>query len=103
MKSLILATLIAVASSRHCSIDINKEFEYSFCEGADEPFTIDEFVFEPYPIKLHSDAIISLALGITLHEPIPVGATISFKVIKDLLIDIPFPCFDFEGFYFGSW
>jgi hypothetical protein len=101
MRSLILSALIATVSSSH--ISLNQELQYSFCEGADQPFTIDEFTVEPYPIEVYTGSIINLALGITLNEPIPVGATISIKTVKDLLIDMPVPCLDLGDFYFGSW
>jgi hypothetical protein len=101
MRSLILATLITVVSFS-CQCDIEKKLQYGFCEGANRPLTIDEFVLEPYPLQVYSGAIVKLVLGITLHEPIPVGAQVSFKVVKDLLIDFPFPCLPFGDFNFGS-
>jgi hypothetical protein len=103
MRSLIFSTLIAVTSSSHCSID--REFQYGFCEGADQPFAIEEFSVEPYPIEVYNGAIINLDFGITLNEPIPAGATVSFKLVKKLIIDLPIPCYDFGdvGFSFGSW
>jgi hypothetical protein len=107
MRLLILATLITVASSScHCQCDIDefeKELQYGFCEGANQPLTIDEFVFDPYPLEVYNGAIIKLSLGITLHEPIPVGAQVSVRIVKDLLIDLPLPCLEFGDVHFGSW
>jgi hypothetical protein len=101
MRLLILAALIAITSS--CQCDIERELEYGFCEGANQPLTIDELAVEPYPPELYSGAIIQLDLGITLHEPIPIGSTVSFEVVKGLLDGLPLPCIEYEEFKFGSW
>ncbi len=100
MKYLVLAALLAVAAGRQIQV---KELQYGFCEGAAQPFTIDEVVLQPYPVVVETGAIIHLAIGITLNEPIPVGATATLKIVKDLLIDLPLPCIPIGDIHLGSW
>ena len=101
MKCLILAaSLLALAAGRQLRA---KELQYGFCEGAAQPFTIDEVVLEPYPVVVESGASIHLAIGITLNEPIPVGSTATLKIVKDGLIDIPLPCIAIGDIHLGSW
>jgi hypothetical protein len=100
MKFLVWIFLVALVDSRKIQ---TRELQYGFCEGANQPFTIDEVVLEPYPIVIETGAIIHLAIGVTLLEPIPVGSTVSVKVIRIGLFDIPLPCVDLENIHFGSW
>jgi hypothetical protein len=100
MKSLFLAALLAVAANRRIQ---TKELQYDFCEGAGRPFTIDEMVVEPYPIVIQAGAILNVAIGLILNEPIPTGASLRLEIVKDLLIDFPFPCISYEEMHLGSW
>ena len=100
MKSLVFLSLLALAAGRKIQV---RELQYGFCAGAPEPFSIDEVVVEPYPVVVHSGATLHLAIGITLNEPIPVGATAKLKIIRDGLIDIPLPCIDVGEVSVGSW
>jgi hypothetical protein len=101
MRFLVLAALVAVASARHAIV---RELQYGFCEGAGQPFTIDEVILEPYPVEVHSGATIHLAIGITLNEAIPVGAQVSLKIVKDLpILDFPIPCIAIGDIHLGSW
>jgi hypothetical protein len=94
-------SLLALAAAGHKIR--TRELQYGFCEGASQPFSIDEFVLEPYPVVLHSNATIHVAIGINLFEAIPVGSSATLKVIKDGIIDIPVPCFPFGDMHIGSW
>jgi hypothetical protein len=100
MKSLVFLSLLALAAGRKSQV---RELQYGFCAGAPEPFSIDEVVVEPYPVVVQTGATLHLAIGITLNEPIPVGATAKLKIIKDGFIDIPLPCLDVGDFSVGSW
>jgi hypothetical protein len=100
MKYLVWIFLVALVDSRKIQ---SRELQYGFCECSNQPFTIDEVVLEPYPIVIETGAIIHLAIGVTLNEPIPVGSTVSVKVIRIGLFDIPLPCVEFENIHFGSW
>jgi len=100
MKSLVFLSLLALASGRKIHV---RELQYGFCEGAPQPFSIDEVVLEPYPVVVQTGATIHLAIGITLNEPIPVGATAKLKIVRDGLIDIPLPCLDIGDISIGSW
>ena len=100
MRSLLLASLLAVATARHAIV---KELQYGFCAGAGQPLSIDEVVVEPYPIEVHTGATIHLAIGITLNEAIPAGSRVSLKIVKDLLIDLPLPCIPIGDIHLGSW
>ena len=101
MRSLLLlSAVLAAASARHAIV---RELQYGFCEGAGQPLTIDEVVLEPYPVEIHSGATIHLAIGITLNEVIPPGSTVSLKIVKDMLIDLPIPCVPIGDIHLGSW
>jgi hypothetical protein len=97
---LFLPSLLALATGRRIQ---TRELQYGFCEGASQPFSIDEFVLEPYPVVLQTNATIHVAIGITLFEAIPVGSTASLTVIKKGLTDILIPCILFGDIYLGSW
>ena len=47
--------------------------------------------------------VITLAAQITLLEELPVGTTVDIKIVKEGLINIPFPCVEIEGQMVGSW
>jgi hypothetical protein len=94
-------SLLALAAAGHKIR--TRDLQYGFCEGASQPFSIDEFVLEPYPVVLHTGAPLHVVLGITLFEPIPVGSTATLKVIKDGFLDIPIPCILFGDIHIGSW
>jgi hypothetical protein len=100
MKSLVFLSLLALATGRKIHV---RELQYGFCEGSPQPFSIDEVVLEPYPVVVQTGATIHLAIGITLNEPIPVGATAKLKIVRDGLIDIPLPCLDIGDISIGSW
>jgi hypothetical protein len=100
MKSLVFLSLLALAAGRKIQV---RELQYGFCAGAHEPFSIDEVVVEPYPVVVHSGANLHLAIGVTLNEPIPVGASAKLKMIRDGFIDIPLPCIDVGDVSVGSW
>ena len=87
-------------TARHA---ILKELQYGFCDGAGQPLSIDELVVEPYPVEVHSGAVIHLALGLTLDEVIPAGSRLRVKMFKDLLVDVPIPCITYGDTYLGSW
>ena len=100
MRTFIFSTLLAVVTARHA---ILKELQYGFCDGAGQPLSVDEFVVEPYPLEVHSGAVIHLALGFTLDEVIPAGSRLRVKMFKDLLVDLPLPCLPYGDTYLGSW
>jgi hypothetical protein len=100
MKSLVFLSLLALTAGHKIQV---RELQYGFCEGADEPFSIDEVVLEPYPVVVQTNATIHLAIGITLNEAIPVGSTATLKIIKDAIIDFPLPCIPYEDIHLGSW
>ena len=100
MRSLVFLSIIALAVGRKIQ---TRELQYGFCEGADQPFSIDEVVLEPYPLIVESGATIHLAIGITLNKPIPVGSTATLKIIKQGIIDIPLPCILIGDIHLGSW
>ena len=100
MRTFIFSTLLAVVTARHA---ILKELQYGFCDGAGQPLSVDEFVVEPYPLEVHSGAVIHLALGLTLDEVIPAGSRLRVKIIKDLLVDLPLPCLPYGDTHLGSW
>jgi hypothetical protein len=100
MKILIFLSFLTLATGRKIQI---RELQYGFCEGAYEPFSIDEFVLEPDPVVLQDGATIHLAIGVTLNLPIPVGSTTTLKIVRDGIIDIPLPCYDLEDISIGSW
>ena len=100
MRSLISATLVTVVTARYANL---KDLEYGFCDGAGQPFSIDEFGVEPYPVEVHSGAVIHLGIGITLTEAIPVGSRVSLKFVKATVIDLPFPCIPYGDIHVGSW
>jgi hypothetical protein len=103
MKTFTLGALLAIAAAATGRQIRMKELQYGFCEGASRPFTIDEVVLEPYPIVAQSGAITHLGIGVTLNEPIPVGVTVTFRVINDPLVDLPLPCVPVGDSYYGSW
>ena len=49
MRSLISATLLTVVTARYANL---KDLEYGFCDGAGQPFSIEEFGVEPYPVEV---------------------------------------------------
>jgi hypothetical protein len=100
MKILIFVSVLTLASGSKIQ---TRELQYGFCEGSYEPFSIDEFVLEPYPLVVQSGATIRLVIGITLNLPIPVGSTTDLKIVKTGLFDIPMPCISIGDFVFGSW
>jgi hypothetical protein len=100
MKSLVFLSLLALTAGRKIQV---WELQYGFCAGAPEPFSNDEVVVEPYPLVVQTGATLHLAIGITMKEPIPVGATATLKIIKDGFIDIPLPCIPIGELYVGSW
>jgi hypothetical protein len=100
MAFLILLSLLTLAAGRKIQI---RELQYGFCEGAYEPFSIDEFIVEPDPLVVQSGATIHLAIGVTLNLPIPVGSTTTIKIVKDGFVDIPLPCYDLGDISIGSW
>jgi hypothetical protein len=100
MRSLVFLSLLALAAGRKIQ---TRELQYGFCEGANQPFSIDEVVLEPYPVVVESGANIHLGIGITLNEAIPVGSTATLKIVKLGLIDIPLPCILVGDIHLGSW
>jgi len=100
MSFLILLSLLTLAAGHKIQI---RELQYGFCEGAYEPFSIDEFILEPDPVVVQSGATIHLAIGITLNFPIPVGSTTHLKLVRTGLIDIPLPCIELGDISIGSW
>jgi hypothetical protein len=103
MKTFTFAALLAIAAAATGRQIHTKELEYGFCEGASQPFTIDEVILEPYPIVVETGSVINTVVSITLNEPIPVGVTVSFKIIKDLPAGLPLPCVLLGDNYYGSW
>merc|ERR1711936_504947 len=55
------------------------EIEYGFCDGSPEPASIDNISVEPFPILVQNGASVTLAVQITLNEPLPEGASVSLK------------------------
>ncbi len=100
MAFLILLSLLTLAAGRKIQ---TRELQYGFCEGAYEPFSIDEFVLEPYPLVMQSGVTILLAIGITLNLPIPVGSTTHLKIVRHGFIDLPIPCIAIGELNIGSW
>ena len=100
MTFLIVLSLLTLAAGHKIHI---RELQYGFCEGAYEPFSIDEFILEPDPVVVQSGATIHLAIGVTLNLPIPVGSTTTLKIVRDGIIDFPLACYDLGGISIGSW
>jgi len=100
MKSFaFLAALVAVASARSVQL---KDIEYGICPGSNDPLDLNTLSIEPYPIVVATGAEINLQLLITLNEPVPEGATVSLKIVKKGVIDLPIPCLEIEGIHLGS-
>ncbi len=100
MSFLILLSLLTLAAGHKIQI---RELQYGFCEGAYEPFSIDEFILEPDPVVVESGATIHLAIGVTLNLPIPVGSTTTLKIVRDSFVDLPLACYDMGDISIGSW
>merc|ERR1712045_876261 len=108
MKLLGLAFLIASSSA----FDLSKlrfglaapptEIEYGFCDGSPEPASIDNISVEPFPILAQNGASVTLAVQITLNEPLPVGASVSLNLVLEGVIPIKIPCLDIDGLSLGS-
>merc|ERR1712226_1793415 len=108
IKLLGLALLIASASA----FDLSKlrlglaapptEIEYGFCDGSPEPASIDNISVEPFPILAQNGASVTLAVQITLNEPLPEGASVSLDLVLEGIIPIKIPCPDIEGVNLGS-
>merc|ERR1711942_645528 len=106
MKLLCLALLVASTSA----FDLSKlrlaapptEIEYGFCDGSPEPASIDNISVEPFPILVQNGASVTLAVQITLNEPLPAGASVSLNLVLEGIIPIKIPClFDHEIQYSG--
>ena len=48
-------------------------------------------------------ASVTLAVQITLNEPLPEGASVSLNLVLEGIIPIKIPCLDIEGLHIGSW
>merc|ERR1712198_561456 len=106
MKLLCLALLVASTSA----FDLSKlrlaapptEIEYGFCDGSPEPASIDNISVEPFPILVQNGASVTLAVQITLNEPLPAGASVSLNLVLEGIIPIKIPCLDIDGLSLGS-
>merc|ERR1712107_74097 len=78
------------------------EIEYGFCDGSPEPASIDNISVEPFPILAQNGASVTLAVQITLNEPLPEGASVSLNLVLEGIIPIKIPCLDIEGVSLGS-
>merc|ERR1712050_559653 len=108
MKLLGLALLVASASAfdlsklRLAASPTADNVEYGFCEGSPEPASIDNISVEPFPILIQNGASVTLAVQITLNEPLPVGASVSLNLVLEGVIPIKIPCLDIDGLSLGS-
>merc|ERR1712240_333905 len=75
---------------------------HGLCPGSNDPLDLNTLSIEPYPIVVATGAEINLQLLITLNEPVPEGATVSLKIVKKGVIDLPIPCLEIEGIHLGS-
>merc|ERR1712198_164713 len=106
MKLLCFALLVASTSA----FDLSKlrlaapptEIEYGFCDGSPEPASIDNINVEPFPILVQNGASVTLAVQITLNEPLPAGASVSLNLVLEGIIPIKIPCLDIDGLSLGS-
>merc|ERR1712226_1560610 len=57
---------------------------------------------EPFPILAQNGASVTLAVQITLNEPLPEGASVSLDLVLEGIIPIKIPCLDIEGANLGS-
>merc|ERR1711990_770732 len=78
------------------------EIEYGFCDGSPEPASIDNISVEPFPILVQNGASVTLAVQITLNEPLPEGASVSLNLVLEGIIPIKIPCLDIDGLSLGS-
>merc|ERR1712107_533340 len=67
------------------------EMSYGFCPGANEPFDLLSLSVVPDPIVVATGEDISLQIQLQLNQPVPEGATVSLKMKKKGIIDLPFP------------
>merc|ERR1711997_226669 len=71
-----LLACIAMVSARNLKLD---ELEVGFCDGANsDVLSLDNISVEPFPLVIATGEDITLNVQITLNEPIPAGATVSF-------------------------
>merc|ERR1712142_1144720 len=75
---------------------------YGFCDGSPEPASIDNISVEPFPILVQNGASVTLAVQITLNEPLPAGASVSLNLVLEGIIPIKIPCLDIDGLSLGS-
>ena len=90
----------------HTCLYISTSF---FSGGSPEPFTLDQFTIDPFPILVQTGALVTIGAQVSLKEAINVGAKVSFNVVlnPDGLIPLTIPCVDlsewgYEG-NLGSW
>ena len=72
-------------------------------DGSPEPASIDNISVEPFPILVQNGASVTLAVQITLNEPLPAGASVSLNLVLEGIIPIKIPCLDIDGLSLGSW
>merc|ERR1712168_1375527 len=95
MKLFSLLPLLGLAAARNIRID---QIEYGFCEGADESVGSPDIIdVQPFPVVVATGETITLTIQLTMAEghEIPPGATVSLKIKKEGIVDIPLPCLDY--------
>merc|ERR1712241_753959 len=94
-----LVLLAAVAAAKSFN---PRSFTYGFCEGAEQPLTIEALTVLPDPLVLATGAEITLQVLINLLEEVPPGTQAKVSIKKDALIDIPIPCIPLDGISIGT-
>merc|ERR1712066_506351 len=100
MKLIVFLATVVLVSAKSIKID---QLEYGFCEGADTSVgTIDNVSVEPFPVEVKTGATITISASLTLSAVVPQGSTVSLKIVKEGIVDLPIPCLEIEGMNIGS-
>merc|ERR1719219_3292261 len=77
MKLIVFLATVVLVSAKSIKID---QLEYGFCEGA----------------------ATTISASLTLSAVVPQGSTVSLKIVKEGIVDLPIPCLEIEGMNIGS-
>ena len=70
--------------------------EYGYWDGSQEVFTIEYLDIYPFPMSMCQCKSIYIRAVADLLVPIPVGATVSVKIVKEGLLQLPIPCLEWD-------
>ena len=96
-KCMFILFLFLVARSLQTNYTkIIENAEYGYCDGSQELFIIEYLDIYPFSMSICQCKTIYISAVADLLVPIPVGATVSVKIVKEGLLQLPIPCLELD-------